>query len=798
MNPQPRQDVGAPAGAFSFFENVKQSDRPRGPISLAQLHEWITIGKAYGIQPITARARTAFATHGKGAEYDAHKYQLPCATVSGIFSHRTAAGLTAHSGYVVLDFDGLPDDRDQAAMVDELSAHSSVALAARSCADGVWAAVAVSPVPQDGDEHKAAWAAVADEFSAMQGNIDDGGKDVSRLRFIAHDPHAVLKQPSGAVAWTMPVASAETSQTPQRPTTHRKYSDHDLEQILSVLDPDMAHDDWVHIGMALHAGGYSVEQWDRWSATGSKYKPGECARRWASFKEGGGISMGTLIATAKAAGWQPPQRQQTQAPADSPPAQHGGEERTKAPGISTTLTLKQDAREKVVIDSADKIAGAGNLIALFDGWWAKRQNTWENIDDYAVGHRLQEAAIETHNTTLHSTLVKEARTRLAVITRPRADADGLITRSDRGRNIRLDTGKPIDGAVFGNEVVSIDGADLHRRPVDENDFIVSRRPYQLPALNTDDAGPLYEFLEASFGEAHEEKKLLLQFGGRALMQYTDDHRFAILLGPGRSGKGAWLRLLALLCGAGQSTAYSSLSELGGRFQTARLKGKALATIGDLAARPRGTNQRDLFLAGAAVLKSVVGQDAVTIERKGKESEAMRLDVSFFAAANHPPAFLTSGADATAWRERMLIVRFPHEVPQGERVEGIDRRLYHDCGPEIAAAMISEFLYSRRNGGYTLPASHKQAMAALVEDALSMAERFVRDRIQFGGAGEVAKSVLTDTLEKYVTSEGLAYKTTHRNQLYRLLREQCTESKGGGRSNETPRFKGLTLLQAGGK
>jgi hypothetical protein len=64
-----------------------------------------------------------------------------------------------------------------------------------------------------------------------------------------------------------------------------------VDECLAVLDADMAHDDWLHVGMALHheMGDEGFGLWDAWSARGAKY-PGEEAlrRRWESFGRNAG------------------------------------------------------------------------------------------------------------------------------------------------------------------------------------------------------------------------------------------------------------------------------------------------------------------------------------------------------------------------------------------------------------------------------------------------------------------------------------------------------------------------------
>ena len=353
-------------------------------------------------------------------------------------------------------------------------------------------------------------------------------------------------------------------------------------------------------------------------------------------------------------------------PAASQPAASGGGE------LVTTVQLDKFRRDEILRGAANAVADAGQYMALYDSFWQRDGQGWRPTEDHSVRAVLQDAAAKSYNATMHSGIEKESVLHFAWLTRPEADRRGLIQREDRWRNVRLDTGAIISGAVFGNEIVWIEGDQLRRRPVEEHDFILSRRPYKLPEIGGGAGEVFYQFLETSFGDRADERRLLMEYCGRALLQSVSDQKFLILRGPGRAGKGAVIRLLELLMGEGQSTAYSTLAELGKRFQTARLQGRGLAVIGDLAERPRGSLQKDDYLAGAGLLKAITGEDVVTVERKNKDAFAARLDVTFVAASNHPPQFLTSGADSGAWRERMLLCVFPTQVDAAKRVEGVER------------------------------------------------------------------------------------------------------------------------------
>jgi len=80
--------------------------------------------------------------------------------------------------------------------------------------------------------------------------------------------------------------------------------------LLQSINPNRVddYDQWIKIGMAAHSAGDSLlADWEDLSQKNSKYKPGECAKKWDSFKRSG-ISLGTLQKFAKEDGWTSPPR----------------------------------------------------------------------------------------------------------------------------------------------------------------------------------------------------------------------------------------------------------------------------------------------------------------------------------------------------------------------------------------------------------------------------------------------------------------------------------------------------------
>ncbi len=79
-----------------------------------------------------------------------------------------------------------------------------------------------------------------------------------------------------------------------------------LEALKQIDASKTTYEEWIQIGMALKAEGYDCSVWDDWSKNDSRYKDGECARKWGTFKGSSiPISGGTIIKMAKDTGWEP-------------------------------------------------------------------------------------------------------------------------------------------------------------------------------------------------------------------------------------------------------------------------------------------------------------------------------------------------------------------------------------------------------------------------------------------------------------------------------------------------------------
>ena len=84
----------------------------------------------------------------------------------------------------------------------------------------------------------------------------------------------------------------------------------DIRELLKYINPaSLDYQEWVNVGMALKQEGLTAADWDQWSQADTRYKRGECFRKWGSFRnENGGapVTGGTIYEYARRGGYVPP------------------------------------------------------------------------------------------------------------------------------------------------------------------------------------------------------------------------------------------------------------------------------------------------------------------------------------------------------------------------------------------------------------------------------------------------------------------------------------------------------------
>ena len=79
-----------------------------------------------------------------------------------------------------------------------------------------------------------------------------------------------------------------------------------LRTLQAIPVSKTTYDEWLRIGIALKHEGYDCATWDSWSKDDKRYHPGECERKWASFRESENpVTAATIVQIAKDYGYNP-------------------------------------------------------------------------------------------------------------------------------------------------------------------------------------------------------------------------------------------------------------------------------------------------------------------------------------------------------------------------------------------------------------------------------------------------------------------------------------------------------------
>lgn len=94
---------------------------------------------------------------------------------------------------------------------------------------------------------------------------------------------------------------------------HPDFTLDDVRDALDYLDANV-RDTWIQMGMAIRSefGDEGFDAWDQWSQSGHSYKAADARTVWKSFKKAG-VGLGSLIKSAKQAGYTPKSRSEDEA-----------------------------------------------------------------------------------------------------------------------------------------------------------------------------------------------------------------------------------------------------------------------------------------------------------------------------------------------------------------------------------------------------------------------------------------------------------------------------------------------------
>ena len=243
--------------------------------------------------------------------------------------------------------------------------------------------------------------------------------------------------------------------------------------------------------------------------------------------------------------------------------------------------------------------------------------------------------------------------------------------------------------------------------------------------------PLWlDFLNNVFEGDGERIRALAQWFGYNLTLDNRQQKFAMLIGPPRSGKGTTMTVLTNMLGK-SNVANPTLTTLGGRFGLASLIGKQAAVVPDA---HLGRNSDSTAILEK--LKSIVGCDEQNVDRKNRTELAnVRINARFTIAANELPRLPDA---SVSLKEKMIVI--PYNLSfAGKEDYNLSERLVTEI-PGITNWALEGLMDLRRSGRLLQPAIGLEIVTDFVRLS-SPVSAFLEDCCEIGPD----KSEATDLL-----------------------------------------------------
>jgi putative DNA primase/helicase len=224
----------------------------------------------------------------------------------------------------------------------------------------------------------------------------------------------------------------------------------------------------------------------------------------------------------------------------------------------------------------------------------------------------------------------------------------------------------------------------------------------------------HAFNQEIFGGDSEMIQAAQEFAGYGLSDLTSMQKIGWLMGPTRSGKSTWIKLVEHVIGS-KNVIGPSMFTLAQPFGLQSFIGAKWATFGD--ARVPERADRKIILDR---ILSVSGEDTQTIERKFQSAWSGRLPTRLFFISNELPELADT---ANAFAARIILLQTQRSF-LGSEDEELEHKLRAEA-PGILNWMLAGYRRLRQRGRFIQPSASADALKSL-RDLSSPMSAFVAE------------------------------------------------------------------------
>ena len=271
-----------------------------------------------------------------------------------------------------------------------------------------------------------------------------------------------------------------------------------------------------------------------------------------------------------------------------------------------------------------------------------------------------------------------------------------------------------------------------------------RSTIQLPVKYTPDADcPLFrKFLIESMEGDMDQVKLIQEIIGYSLLPTNQAQECFVFVGAAAAGKSVLLRVLNDLLLGKENVSNVSWQALNERFKTAELFGKLANIFADLPTKNIDDN---------GIFKALVGEDYLTVERKGKDPFSFVSFAKLIFSCNSIPK--NYGDRSEGFYRRLIIIRFNHSVPPEKRDPALLDKFRAEADGIFLFALEGLQRLIQNNFHFSVTQKNKDELQRYREESDSVLS-FVNEYCELGNNYSVGSSELYNVYKKYCDECGM--------------------------------------------
>ncbi len=541
----------------------------------------------------------------------------------------------------------------------------------------------------------------------------------------------------------------------------------EFRELLKFINPNIGHDDWVKVGMALHnETNGSIEGffiWDEWSSQGDEYKPEELRKKWDSFsnEKDKVVTIGTLKYLI---------RQEV--------IKKELDEFTNSPVLDST---DHSAIAKKLIESRFQFSDITSIIRLNSKWYKHQGKHYCETSDESVRAEIRKYLDKALKINKQITVPEPFHPTVNHITSVADALRGIVLKEDITPPSWLNN----ETKLKAEEIVSLLNGLLHiptRKLLEHTAAFFTLNTLPFDWSGAGEPTEWLKFLDTIWPDDQESKETLQEIFGYLLTADTSQQKIFMIKGPPRSGKGTIGRILKGLLGE-NNVCGPTLHSLSGNFGLQPLLGKLAAIIPDARISGRADKQ-----AITEKLLAISGEDNLTVDIKYSSPVTTRIPARFIILTNETPQL---GDASNALSNRFIVLSMKQSFIGKEDI-GLEKRLLKEL-PQIFHWALNGKDRLIERGHFIQPTAAKETVEELwaLNNPISV---FINDACELGENYEIDKDEMYLTYKEWNMTVGRDFARTKDVFSRDLLSAESLirAAKATPKNGRHPVFKGIRL------